>query len=207
MRLSFNPEEFNLLIGFRDWAFVMFVLTVLIFVTTLISSIAAMGFAGPWHVLTQIFDAVVDLVCTSPRRCWALTKLTFLEAFRRKILLVFAVFAVLFLFAGWFMGDVSADPDLQVKTYVAFVLRTISWLILPVALLLSCWGLPEDIKARSLHTVVTKPVRRHEIVIGRILGYAAIGGMFLAAMSLVGWLWIIRQYPGEMAQRLKARVP
>jgi hypothetical protein len=126
---------------------------------------------------------------------------------RRKTLWVFGVFAVLFLFAGWFLADVTADADLQVKNYVSFVLRTISWLILPVALLLSCWGLPEDIKARSLHTVVTKPVRRHEIVLGRILGFAAIGALVLGVMAIVGYLWIKRELPGSMQSQLTARVP
>src|SRR5262249_18480335 len=89
----------------------------------------------------------------------------------------------------------------------SFVLRTISWLILPVVLLLSCWGLPEDIRLRSLHTVVTKPVRRHEIVLGRILGFSAIGALVLRAMSLVGYFWINRQLPQSMKSQLTARVP
>ena len=86
--------------------------------------------------------------------------LTFTEAVRRKALLVFVVFAALFMFAGWFLTGATARPDMQVKVYVSFVLTAIGWLLLPVALLLACWVLPEDIKARSLHTVVTKPARR-----------------------------------------------
>jgi len=35
--------------------------------------------------------------------------------------------------------------DLQVKNAVSFALTTISWLAIPVVLLLSCWGIPEDI--------------------------------------------------------------
>ncbi len=207
MRLSFDPEIFDLLGGFKTWLAVMVVLSIVVFVTSLAMSLVALGFAGPSQVLVHIFGGIGDLFGTSPRRCWAVTQLTFREAVRRKTLLVFAVFAVLFLFAGWFLSDVTADPDLQVKNYVSFVLRTISWLILPVALLLSCWGLPEDIKARSLHTVVTKPVRRHEIVIGRILGYTAIGALILGGMSLVGWAWIKRQLPDSMKSQLTARVP
>ena len=207
MRLSFNPEVFDLLGGFKTWIAVMVVLSIIVFVTSLVTSLLALGFAGPSQVLVHIFGGVGDFIGTSPRRCWAVTQLTFREAVRRKTLLVFAVFAVLFLFAGWFLSDVTADPDLQVKNYVSFVLRTISWLILPVALLLSCWGLPEDIKARSLHTVVTKPVRRHEIVIGRILGYAGIGALILGVMSVVGWAWIKRQLPDTMQAQLTARVP
>ena len=76
-------------------------------------------------MLVHIFGGFRDLFGTSPRRCLALTQLTFREAVRRKTLWVFAVFAVLFLFAGWFLSDVTADAELQVKNYVSFVLRTI----------------------------------------------------------------------------------
>jgi hypothetical protein len=207
MSLSFNPETFNLGQGLGNWVVVMVILGVVSFITALVVSLLAEGFAGPWQVLLHIGGGFQDLFGTSARRCLALAQLTFREAIRRKTLWVFGVFAVLFLFAGWFLADVTADADLQVKNYVSFVLRTISWLILPVALLLSCWGLPEDIKARSLHTVVTKPVRRHEIVLGRILGFAAIGVLVLGVMSVVGYIWINRQLPDSMQSQLTARVP
>jgi hypothetical protein len=207
MSLTFNPVEFDIVTGLYHWGVIMLAVTVVAFVTALVTSLLALGFAGPPLVLEHISEGVKDFLGTSPRRCLALTRLTFREAWRRKTLWVFAVFAVLFLFAGWFLADVTVDTDLQVKNYVSFVLRTISWLILPVVLLLACWGLPEDIKARSLHTVVTKPVRRHEIVLGRIFGFCAIGGFVLVVMSGVGYLWIIRQLPGALGSQLTARVP
>jgi hypothetical protein len=205
--LNFNPVPFDVVAGLKHWGIVMVAVLIVIFITALLTSVLALGLGGPWQVLAHIGRALGDLVGTSPRRCLALAQLTFREALRKKTLWVFAVFAVLFLFAGWFLSDVTADADLQVKNYVSFVLRTISWLILPVALLLACWGLPEDIRARSLHTVVTKPVRRHEIVLGRILGYTAIGGVVLALMGSVGFVWIIRQLPENMESQLTARVP
>jgi hypothetical protein len=207
MSLTFNPVEFDIATGLYHWIVIMLVVAAVAFVTALVTSLMTLGFAGPPLVLEHISQGFLDLVGTSPRRCLALTQLTFREAMRRKTLWVFGVFAVLFLFAGWFLADVTPDPELQVKNYVSFVLRTISWLILPVVLLLACWGLPEDIKARSLHTVVTKPVRRHEIVLGRILGFCSIGGFVLVVMSVAGFLWIIRQLPGAENPQLVARVP
>ncbi len=207
MSLNFDPRPFDVIGGLTHWSVVMFATLVVVMVTALFTSVLALGLAGPWQVLLHIGGGVQDLLGTSPRRCLALMQLTFREALRRKTLWVFAVFAVLFLFAGWFLSDVTADAELQVKNYVSFVLRTITWLILPVALLLACWGLPEDIKARSLHTVVTKPVRRHEIVLGRMLGYSAISLLVLAGMAVIGYVWINRQMPAAMRSQLTARVP
>ncbi|MGQ0634049.1 MAG: ABC transporter permease [Planctomycetaceae bacterium] len=207
MGLSFNPQPFDLLSGLTQWLLIVGIVSVIALIASLVMSFAAIGPTGPLHVAAQIRDGVIDLFGTSARRVWALTVLTFREAFRRKTLFVFGVFALLFLFAGWFMSDVTVRADLQVKNYVSFVLRTISWLILPVVLLLACWGVPEDIKARSLHTVVTKPVRRHEIVLGRILGYTLIGLVVLGVMGAVGYFWIVRQLPSRMREQLVARVP
>lgn len=205
--LDFSPQPYDWVAGLGHWGVIMVVAAVAAFVTALFTSVLALGFAGPVEVLMHIIAGVRDLLGTSPRRVLALAKLTFFEAYRRKTLLVFVVFAVLFLFAGWFLSDVTEDAELQVKNYVSFVLRTINWLILPVVLLLSCWGLPEDIRVRSLHTVVTKPVRRHEIVLGRILGFSGIGALVLVVMSVVGYIWINRQLPESMKSQLTARVP
>ena len=51
---------------------------------------------------------------------------------------------------------------------------------------------PDDIKARSLHTVVTKPVKRSEILVGRIMGVTLVGTLVVGVMSVVGYLWLIR---------------
>ena len=208
MKLSFDPVTFDIAGGVMHWLVAMGILAAVSLFVTVIGSLFTVGLAGPADVLMHLIDAVGDLVGTSPRRCWAITQLTFREALRRKVWLVFALFALLYMFAGWFMSEVTIDTDMQAKNHVVFVLTTISWLILPVALLLACWGLPEDIKARSLHTVVTKPVRRHEVVIGRVCGYCGLCLFFLGTMSLVGWGWIKRQMPEEvMHVQLAARVP
>src|SRR5690606_18830785 len=134
---------------------------------------------------------VIDTIRLSPGRVWAITMLTFKESIRRKALLVFVVFAVLFMFAGWFLSNSNERADLQIKVYVSFVLTAITWLVIPVVLLLACWGLPADIKARSLHTVVTKPVRKNEIVLGRMLGFLIVGTVLLLVMGSVGYFWIL----------------
>ena len=70
------------------------------------------------------------------------------------------IFAVLFMFGSWFLTSAGEKADIQIQRHVVFVFTAVSWLVLPVVLMLACWGIPEDIKARSMHTVVTKPVRR-----------------------------------------------
>jgi hypothetical protein len=207
MSLSFDPQPFDFVYGPITWLAVVLASTLVIGIAFLVISVLTSGLTGLLRPFTEVGAGFADLAGTSMRRLWALTMLSFREALRRKVLLVLFVFAVLFMFAGWFLSDVTLDAEMQVKNYVSFVLRVISWLILPIVLLLACWSLPDDIKARSLHTVVTKPARKHEIVLGRIGGICLIGGGVLALMGVVGYIWITRQLPDRMQSYLIGRVP
>ena len=203
--MSLQPVEFELLFGIAQWAIVFGSFVVLFLIVSIATSFPLYGAAGPGRVLAGMLRGFKEFVSPSPRRVYAIASLTFKESIRKKALLVFVVFAVLFMFASWFMASPSDRPDMQIRNYVAFVFIAINMLVLPVILLLSCWGLPEDIRIRSLHTVVTKPVRRNEVVLGRMLGFASVGTMILLIMSTVGFIWIQRQVSDNV--ELLCRVP
>jgi len=203
----FDTTPYEIGPAFLHWLSAIAILAVVVMGLTFLFSLIAQGKKGPGNVLKSLADMASEWTQLSCRRIWAIGHLTLKEAIRRKALYVFAVFVALFMFGGWFLSDSGDRPDLQAKAYISFVLTSISWLILPVILLLSCWGLPEDIKARSLHTVVTKPVRRNEVVLGRIVGFAAVGTILLTAMGTIGYVWILRQVPAGAQSELISRVP
>lgn len=176
-------------------------------VVALVAAIASNGAAGFRLVGRGIVGGIGDVFGLSLKRVWAISQLTIREAVRHKSLMVFVVFAVLFMFAGWFLSNSNSRADLQVQVYVSFVLTAIGWLILPVVLLISCRGLPEEIRSRSLHTVVTKPIRRSEIVVGKIVGFSVVGSVVLLLMGSIGYVWIQRQIPAEARDKLICRVP
>jgi hypothetical protein len=134
-------------------------------------------------------EAVPDLVRMSPRRVWALTWLAVKESIRRRVVVVFAVFVVLLLFASWFLDPTSTDPA---RLYLSFVLTATSYLVLLLALFLSAFSLPADIRSRTLHTIVTKPVRASEIVLARILGFTLVGTALLGFMCAVSYVFVVR---------------
>lgn len=205
--MNFDPVPFDVWQGLLGWALVFGVLAVAGFVVGLIFSFVNAGTKGPSRTIGQIKRFGRDMLRMSPRRIFAIAQLTFRDSIRRKALFVFIIFFLLFMFAGWFVSETNTRPEMQVKVHVSFVLQSIAWLIIPAMLLLSCWGLPEDIKARSLHTVVTKPTRKNEIYIGRILGLTGISTLMLAGMGAVGYIWTIRQVPEEAQSELVSRVP
>ena len=136
-------------------------------------------------------NAAVDLVSISPRRVWALGWLAVRESIRRRraVAVVFAVFIVVLMFAGWFLDPTSTHPA---RLYLSFVLTATSYLVLVLALFLSAFSLPSDIKSKTLHTVVTKPVRASEVVLGRILGFAAVGTLLLVVMGAMSYGFVVR---------------
>ncbi|RMF88571.1 MAG: ABC transporter permease, partial [Planctomycetota bacterium] len=130
------------------------------------------------------------------RRTFAISYVAIKEAIRRKVLVVFALFAIVFLFAGLFLDVESEHPA---RLYLSFVLTTTTFLVLFLALFLSVFSLPSDIASRTIYTVVTKPVRAIEIVLGRIIGFAAVGTAILVVMTFVSYVFVVRGMRHEHA--------
>ncbi len=145
------------------------------------------GFFAVARAVRDLFR--FDLPGMRPRRILALAGLAFREAMRRKVLYVVGLFVVLLLLAGWYLNPQSDDPA---RLYISFVLTTTNYLVLALALFISAFSLPEDIKNKTLYTIVTKPVRATEIVLGRMLGFAAMGTVILIPMGLISYVFVTR---------------
>jgi hypothetical protein len=148
---------------------------------------------GPLKAGDLIFRTLVslvdDLMHTSPRRVFALSRLAVQESIRRRVLAGFIVFIVILLFAGWFLNPGKNDPA---QLYLSFVLTATSYLILFMALVLSAFSLPGDIQNKTIFTIVTKPVRPTEVVLGRTLGFSAVGTGLLALMGVASYGFVVR---------------
>lgn len=148
---------------------------------------------GPLKAGDLIFRTLVgvfnDLGHTSPRRVFALSRLAVQESIRRRVLAGFIVFIVILLFAGWFLNPGKTDPA---ELYLSFVLTATSYLILFMALVLSAFSLPGDIQNKTIFTIVTKPVRPTEVVLGRTLGFTAVGTGLLFLMGIASYGFVVR---------------
>src|SRR5262245_9296965 len=139
------------------------------------------------------------------RRIGALAKLSFKEAVRRRVLYVFSLFLLVILFGSWF---VPSKPSDQVRTYVQVVDWATTALLLFTAVLLAAFSIPTDVKQQTIHTIVTKPVERFEVILGRFLGFFALMTLVLLFMTAVSLLYVVRGVnPEAAAESLKARVP
>lgn len=141
------------------------------------------------RVYRGVLTGLGDLAGMSPRRIWALARLAIQESLRRNVLVVLGLFALIILFAGWFLDPASVNPG---KLYLGFIQSATNLLVCLVVLVLSVFSLPADIKTKAIQTVTTKPVRTGEIVLGRMLGFATVGTLLLAIMGAAGWAFVVR---------------
>ena len=171
---------------------VLFVLAIVL--GLLIGYIVSAARYGPSEGFYAVARAVRDLIRfdlpgTSASRIIALARLAFKEAIRRRVLFVVGLFLVVLLLAGWYLNPESDDPA---RLYISFVLTATNYLILALALFISAFSLPADIKSKTIYTIVTKPVRATEIVLGRMLGFVTVGTLMLIPMGLASYIFVRR---------------
>lgn len=173
-------------------------------------------FTGPVDILIAVAGLAAILTVTFPllrdlgtRIRWgrivAMARLSLKEAFRSRVVWVFATMAVVFLFADWFVPYKQED---QVRNYVRVIYWSLAPLFLLTASLLGAFSIPTDVKNQSIHTIVSKPVERFEIVLGRFLGYAVLLTLGMAGLTVISLVYVLRGVTPEAAQEsFTARVP
>jgi hypothetical protein len=127
------------------------------------------------------------LLEASPRRIWAVARLSLKEALAGKVIYVFAAFSLVFLFGEWFVHYKAED---QVRNYVFVSYWTMLPLFILCAAILGSFSIPNDIKNQTIHTIVTKPITKFEVVVGRFVGYAILltAGLFGIAILSLGYI-------------------
>jgi ABC-type transport system involved in multi-copper enzyme maturation permease subunit len=135
------------------------------------------------------------------RVIWILARMTFQEAIRRRIVLTGLVLGVLFLIVfsigfRFISTEVAKEEALtgggaasnillaEMSNYLLQAgLYAVTFLSVAMGALLSADTLAGEINSGSIQTIVTKPVRRSDIVFGKWLGFAGLLGLYALLMS------------------------
>jgi ABC-type transport system involved in multi-copper enzyme maturation permease subunit len=125
-----------------------------------------------------------------------IAKLTIRETQRRRILWValFMGIAFLVVFGLGFhyimvefeaeMTSAPGDESRFVGTFLTLAgLYAINFLVIVMAALLSAGIISGEVESHTIETLVTKPVRRWEVVVGKWLGLAVIIAIYLLALA------------------------
>jgi ABC-type transport system involved in multi-copper enzyme maturation permease subunit len=130
-----------------------------------------------------------------------LARMTLQEAIRRRIVLTGLVLGVLFLIVfsiGFRMISIEVTRETTVEGGTAYrnIMRAemsnfllmaglyaVTFLSVAMGALLGADTLAGEINSGSIQTIVTKPVRRSEVVLGKWLGFAGLLGLYALLMS------------------------
>jgi Cu-processing system permease protein len=127
---------------------------------------------------------------------WVIARLTFLEAARRKILLAALVLGLVFLVVyglGFYyiQQEFERNPNVpsmlarrEVLNFLMLAgLYVVNFLTVMMAVLTSVDTISGEIASGTIHTLVTKPVRRWEVVLGKWLGFVGMLTLYLLLMA------------------------
>lgn len=129
------------------------------------------------------------------RTTLVIARLTFREAARRKILLAALVLGVIFLVIygiGFYYvnkdlgrpGNVGMIERNEIRNFLLLAgLYVVNFLSVMMAVLTSVDTLSGEIASGTIHTLVAKPLRRWEIVLGKFLGFGVMLTLYLLLMG------------------------
>jgi Cu-processing system permease protein len=130
-----------------------------------------------------------------------LARMTFQEAVRRRIVLTGLILGVLFLIVfsiGSHMISIEIEREAIAEGGAAYqnVMRTemsnfllmaglyaVTFLSVAMGALLSADTLAGEINSGSVQTILTKPIRRSDVVFGKWLGFAGLLGLYVLLMA------------------------
>ena len=116
---------------------------------------------------------------------WAVATNTIKQALRLKIAAVFIILLIVLLPVMGISttGDYTLKGRLQ--TFVSYSLSLTNLLLCMLATIVSIYTVTNDIKQRQIYTVVTKPIRRYQLLLGKLLGVILINAALLALFSAI----------------------
>lgn len=105
---------------------------------------------------------------------------TFQDARHNKVIHIAGGFAAILIVFSFFLGEVSLYQNIKVVKDVG--MATISLFGVFVAIFIGVNSLYKELELRTVYTIISKPISRHHILLGKFLGMA---GVLLAVVTLM----------------------
>ncbi len=154
---------------------------------------------------TQLQSPARKVPLFSISRVWTLAVSTLTQLIRMKTFYFLFAFAVLLLAIGNFNFASSPAQALSTVKKVSFgAMDLFAWLFAIVATALL---IPRDIEDRTLYTILSKPVRRVEYLLGKLGGVLIVIGISLSVMFVICAGMIQWKEFGYIADEIGDRTP
>lgn len=172
----------------------------------------------PWQALllsvgglVSFIGAVAPMVGNLAKlrvgRIWAMAVLCMKEGLRNRLFLACLIILLPLMFPiNWFFPP---KPEDELRTAINWVGPITAFPLVFLTILIGSYALPNDVKNQNIYTIVTKPVERFEIVLGRFTGYGLLLTALVVVVGLFTLFTIKASNPSEASQKETgvARVP
>jgi hypothetical protein len=146
-----------------------------------------MGYVVFLRVLALLFPEVLAIRW---RRLYSIALLSMRESNRRMWApwVVIAIFLLILAFTHWFIQP----PRLAEmgRLYVGTLTFVCSVLLTVMVTIMTPLSLPTDIQQQTIYTVVSKPVRRLELIWGRMIGYMALVSILVVVFGGISLFYV-----------------
>ncbi len=116
---------------------------------------------------------------------WAIASNTVKQSLRMKIAVVFIILLVVLLPVLGLVTSGDGTIKGRLQTFISYSLSLTSLLICLLTIVVSIYSVTSDLDTCQIHTVVTKPVRRFQVLLGKLLGVVLLGSFLLLFASVL----------------------
>jgi len=125
------------------------------------------------------------------RSIWAVAANTIRQALRMKVALIFILLLVILLPTMALTGTGDNTLKGRLQTFVSYGLSLTSLLLCLLTLIVAVYTVTSDIKQRQIYTVITKPIRRSQFLLGKLLGVLLLSLALLVLFSALIYAVVI----------------
>ncbi len=142
------------------------------------------------------------------RSVWAVARNTLAQAMRMKVAIV--VFLLLIILLPLMSVVMGGDGTLlgKLQTFSSYGLGLIGFLLSILTIAISCFTLSNDLKRKHIFLVITKPILRFQLILGKMLGVIILNFVLLTLFSSILYglvLYIPHMSDAPAEEKLQAK--
>ncbi len=119
------------------------------------------------------------------RSIWAVATNTIKQAMRMKVAAVFLLLLLILLPTMGFSTTGDGTLKGRLQTFVSYGLSLTGILLSLLTIIISIYTVTSDIEQRQIYTVITKPIRRFEFLLGKLLGVILLDVVLLGSFAMI----------------------
>jgi hypothetical protein len=139
-----------------------------------------------------------DVARFSLKRAWAISGVCFDESIRKRVLWIIPLAIAVVLVVTQLLR--AMDEQDAMRQTVKICLFATGLVVMVTSMILACTNLPKEIESKVIYTVVTKPITRLELTLGKVIGFSRVSLTIVVIMGLLTWGYMRLRAHGKASE-------